>query len=74
MIQTTIEVKGMMCPHCEAHTNEAVRKAFDVQEVTSDHAANQTVIISAEKLDEGKLAEVIREAGYEPGIVKVGEI
>lgn len=73
MYKTTIEVTGMMCPHCEAHTNEAITKAFDIKEVKSDHIANQTVILSAAKLDEAKLAEVIKEAGYEPGNITVEE-
>ncbi len=71
MYKTTVAVEGMMCPMCEKHTNEAIEKAFDVQEVKSDHNAVQTVIISAEKLDEEKLMNTIKEAGYYPGSVKV---
>ncbi|MDO4939855.1 MAG: heavy metal translocating P-type ATPase [Lachnospiraceae bacterium] len=74
MIKTTVAVEGMMCPMCEKHTNEAIEKAFDVNEVHSDHNAAQTVIISAQKLDEAKLAQTIKEAGYNPGLVKVEEI
>ena len=73
MFKTTIEVTGMMCPKCEAHTNEAIKNAFPVQEVTSDHNANKTVILSAVKPDAAKLAEVIKNAGYEPGNVTVEE-
>ena len=71
MYRTTVAVEGMMCPVCEKHTNEAIEKAFDVKEVKSDHNAAQTVIISADKLDESKLAQTIKEAGYNPGSVKV---
>lgn len=70
MYQTTIEVTGMMCPMCEKHTNEAIEKAFDVESVKSSHDANETVIISKEKLDEKKLADTIKAAGYNPGTVK----
>ena len=28
MIKVTVNVEGMMCPHCEAHVNEAVKKAL----------------------------------------------
>ena len=71
MYRTTVAVEGMMCPMCEKHTNEAIEKAFDVKEVKSDHNAAQTIIISTDKLDESKLAQTIKEAGYNPGSVKV---
>lgn len=74
MFRTTIEVEGMMCPMCEKHTNEAIQKAFDITEVASDHDAAKTVIVSQDKLDEEKLAAVIKEAGYKPGSVTVEEI
>ena len=73
MYKTTVEVTGMMCPMCEKHTNEAIEKAFDIIEVVSDHDENKTVIKSAAKLDEAKLAQVITEAGYKPGTVSVEE-
>ncbi len=73
MYKTTVEVTGMMCPMCEKHTNEAIEKAFDIIEVVSNHDENKTVIKSAAKLDEGKLAQVITEAGYKPGAVSVEE-
>ena len=73
MFTTTIEVEGMMCPMCEKHTNEAIQKAFDVIDVKSDHNAAKTVIVSNAKLDETRLAEVIKEAGYKPGSVTVTE-
>ncbi len=71
MYKTTVGVEGMMCPMCEKHTNEAIQKAFDIESVTSDHNAAQTVIISAEKLDAEKLAAVIKEAGYKPGALSI---
>ena len=35
MIKTTVKVDGMMCGMCESHVNDAVRKAFQVDKVTS---------------------------------------
>ena len=46
MYQTTVGVDGMMCGMCEAHVNDAVRKAFPVKKVTSSHGRGQTVILS----------------------------
>ena len=47
MYQTTVGVDGMMCGMCEAHVNDAVRKAFPVKKVTSSHSKGQTVILRA---------------------------
>ena len=38
MTKYTVEVDGMMCGMCEAHVNEAVRKAFAVKKVSSSRA------------------------------------
>ena len=38
MIKTTVKVDGMMCGMCESHVNDAVRKVFQVDKVTSSHS------------------------------------
>ena len=67
MIQTTVQVSGMACSMCEAHVNDAVRSALNVKKVTSSHAKGETVILSDEPLDEGKLRETINATGYQVG-------
>ena len=42
MIQYTIAVEGMACSMCEAHINDAVRKAFPVKKVTSSRSKRKT--------------------------------
>ena len=37
MTQYTVKVDGMQCGMCEAHVNDAVRKALPVKKVTSSH-------------------------------------
>ena len=46
MWKYTVEVNGMMCGMCEAHINDAVRKAFPVKKVNSSRSKKQTVILS----------------------------
>ena len=46
MVKTILKVQGMACGMCEAHVNDAVRKAFSVKKVTSSHAQGQTEIIT----------------------------
>ena len=65
MIETTVKVGGMMCGMCEAHVNDAVRKAFPVKKVSSSHTKGETVILSEQPLDETALRAAIGETGYE---------
>ena len=46
MLKITVQVDGMMCGMCEAHVNDAVRRAFPVKKVTSSHSKGQTVILT----------------------------
>ena len=64
MLKITVGIEGMMCGMCEAHVNEAVKKAFAVKEVTSSHKDNVTEIIAESALDEAKVKEVIEAEGY----------
>ena len=64
MTKTTLKIDGMMCGHCEAHVNDAIRNAFDVKKVTSSHSKGETVIISEQPLDESRLTETVNATGY----------
>ena len=64
MVKTRLTINDMACSMCEAHVNEAIRKAFDVKQVKSSHRKNLTEIVSEAPLDEGKLRSVIAETGY----------
>lgn len=65
MVKITVNVEGMMCPHCEAHVNEAVKAAFQAEDVVSSHEKKTTVFTAPERVDEDKIREVIKNAGYE---------
>lgn len=64
MTKTVLKITGMMCGHCEAHVNDAIRNAFDVKKVSSSHSKGETEIISENPPDEAKLREVIGKTGY----------
>ncbi len=64
MTKTTLKIDGMMCGMCESHINDAIRTAFDVKKITSSHLKGETVIISEQPLDEGKIRETIKPTGY----------
>ena len=64
MTKTTLKIDGMMCGMCESHINDAIRAAFDVKKITSSHLKGETVIVSEQPLDEGKIRETIKPTGY----------
>lgn len=64
--EITLEVEGMACPMCEAHMNDAIRKAYpDAKKVKSSHKKGVTTFMCEEIPDEEKLGAVIEETGYE---------
>ncbi len=64
MIRTVVKVDGMMCGMCEAHVNDAVRKALTVKKVSSSHTKGETVILSDEALTEEAIRSAIDPTGY----------
>ena len=64
MTKTILKIDGMMCPMCEAHMNEAIRKAFEVKKVTSSHTRKETEILSEAPLDEEKIKTTVAATGY----------
>ena len=55
----------MMCPMCEAHVNDALRKQFpEIQNVKSSHKKNETVIISSREYTDEELRSALDKSGY----------
>ena len=65
MVKTVLKIDGMMCGMCEAHMNDAIRKAFQVEKVSSSHTKHETEIISEAPLDEALLQKTVAATGYE---------
>lgn len=70
MFKYTLEVTGMKCPMCENHSNEAIRKAFSVKKVTSNHSKNEVVVITEEEITNEQFKKVYDECGYDLGAVR----
>lgn len=58
MVKTTLDIDGISCGMCEAHINNAVRKAFAVKKVVSSHSKGETQIISAIPIDGDKFLQL----------------
>ena len=65
MIRIIAQVQGMRCGMCEAHVNDAVRRALPVKKVTSSHSKGQTVIIAEQDIDDERMRKVIHDTGYD---------
>jgi copper chaperone CopZ len=74
MIKITIEVEGMKCPMCEAHTNEAVKQSLAVSDVSSSHKENKTTILTDIDIPDEKIREVIAKTGYTVGDISREEV
>ena len=70
MIQTTAKIDGMMCSMCEAHIQDAIRKAFAVKSVKASRAKGEAVIVSEEAISAAALHAAIDPTGYTLGTVK----
>lgn len=64
MVKTIVSIDGMMCPMCEAHVNDAIRRDFKVKKVTSSHKEKRTEIESELPLDRAALQKTVEDMGY----------
>ena len=74
MQEIILKVDGMMCGHCEAHVNDAIRNAFPVKSVKSSHLQGETVILPAQSIDPARLKETVERTGYRVLDVTVREV
>ena len=65
MKTVTLEIKGMMCPHCEAHVRKALEGMEGVSVQSVSHEAANAVVETAGAVSEDAFRAVITEAGYE---------
>lgn len=64
MLKITLQIDGMMCGMCEAHINDALRRAFGVKKVASSRREGKTEIFTDTPLDKDQLQKVIGDTGY----------
>lgn len=65
MIETVIGIEGMACAMCEAHIQDAIRRACATRSVKARRRSHDCRIISADPLDKELLRATIARAGYE---------
>lgn len=63
-MEKTIEVKGMMCEHCEARVQEALEKVRNVEAAKADHKSGTVVLTLSGNVKDEKLKKAVEAAGY----------
>ena len=61
----TLDVEGMMCPHCEATVKKALEALPFIESAAADHEANAVTVTLSGDFDETAVKAAIEKAGYE---------
>ena len=65
MYKTTIKVDGMMCGMCEAHIQDAIRKAYpEAKKVKASRSKKEATFLTDEMPDEEDVINLITDTGY----------
>ncbi len=64
-VEKTLEVKGMMCAHCEAHVRKALSEVKGVTVGEVSHEKGVAVVTVTGKVRDEALENAVKEAGYE---------
>ncbi len=64
MKEVVINVDGMMCGMCEAHVNDAIRKAVNPKKVESSHKKKTTTVICEDDVSLDLIISAITKGGY----------
>ncbi len=73
MIKIVLSVDGMMCKMCEAHVNDAIKKAFENVKVSSSHENKQTIILTNSQIDKETLKQIVEKEGFTLLDIKIEE-
>lgn len=65
MKTVVLDVKGMMCKHCVAHVDKALRGVMGVSDVVVSLEENTATVTAEAFVSNDALVEVVEEAGYE---------
>ena len=64
-IDLVMNIKGMMCEHCEAHVKKALEAIDGVAQATASHTAGRCDVVLSHSLDVNVLKSAVEEAGYQ---------
>ena len=65
MMEKTLEIRGMMCAHCQAHVEKALAAVPGVSAVKVDLEGGKAAVTLSAPVEDKTLADAVTEAGYE---------
>ncbi len=66
MIKTTLKIEGMMCPMCEAHITDAIRKEIpNAKKVKASRHKKEASFLTDDPVDAESLKAAIGKTGYD---------
>lgn len=71
-MKKTIQIEGMMCPHCEAHVKKALSAIEGVLAAEASFQAGTAVVTLEKDVADEALAGAVTEAGYTPKGITAG--
>lgn len=60
----TLKIEGMMCPHCEAHTQKALEAIEGVEKAEASFQEGTAVVTLRSEVEDAVLKSAVEEAGY----------
>ena len=64
VMEKTLKIEGMMCPHCEARVKKTLEDLHEVESALVSHESGTAVLTLKEDISDAKLKEIIEAAGY----------
>lgn len=64
-MEKTLEIKGMMCEHCEMHTRKALEALEGVKVVSVSHKTGTAVVTLEKEVSDEILKQAVTDQGYE---------
>ena len=64
IMEKTLKIEGMMCPHCEARVKKTLEELPEVESALVSHESGTAVLTLKEDISDAKLKEIIEAAGY----------
>lgn len=64
MIEKTLKVEGMMCPHCEARVKKALEAVSGVESAVADHEKGTAVVTLSAPVDDSVLKKAVEDQDY----------
>ena len=64
MMEKTISIEGMMCPHCSGRVHDALEANDAIANAVVSHETGTAIVTLAAEISDEALAKIVEDAGY----------